>query len=212
MISHSHQWIFVPINRTASSSMQVILEKNCKILGVNRHGETLKHETILEAKRRLSEDQFNRYFKFAVVRNPWDRMVSMYLYAPVDRRSAKQGYTRSKQYEMLSPFANPSPFNDDDFLKWLRNIPTSRSKFLASCSFWLKNGQGEIAVDFVGKYEHLDEAWEYISECIGLNMESLGRLLCNESRTHYRNYYGQVARQLVAEIFAEDIDRWGYKF
>lgn len=192
--------------------MQVVLEKNCEVSGVNRHGDSLKHETILEAKRRLSSDQFYRYFKFAVVRNPWDRVISIYLYTPVDRKSAKQGYTRSEQYEMLSPFTNLFSFNGDDFLKWLRNVSTNRSKFLAPCSFWLKNEQGTIAVDFVGKYERLDEAWRCISELIGLDMENLDRLLCNRSRTHYRDYYDQVTRQLVTEIFAEDINLWGYKF
>lgn len=212
MISHSHRWIFVPINRTASSSMQVLLEKDCSIFGVNRRGESLKHETILEAKRRLSKDQFSSYFKFAVVRNPWDRIISLYLYTPVDRKTAKQGYTRQKQYEELSPFVGLLLFNGDAFLKWLRNISTNRSKFLASCFFWLKNGQGEIGVDFVGKYEDLNKAWKYISNRIGLREESLGCLLRNKNRTHYRDYYDRVTEQLVGEIFAEDIARWEYKF
>lgn len=207
MISHSHQWIFVPINRTASSSMQVVLEKNCAVFGVNKQGEFLKHETILEAKRRLSEDRFNRYFKFTVVRNPWDRLISIYLYTPFDRKTAKQGYTRQMQYKILSPFSNPFQFNSDDFLEWLKNVSTNKSKFLAPCSFWLRG-----KMDFIGRYERLDEAWEYISNHIGLNKESLSQLLRNKNRTHYRDYYGQTSKRLVAEIFAEDIDQWGYEF
>lgn len=206
MISHSHQWVFVPINRTASSSMQVVLEKSCDIFGVNKQGESLKHETILEAKRRLSEDQFNRYFKFTVVRNPWDRIISIYLYTPVDRITAKQGYTRQDQYEKLSPFLSSS-FSGIHFYKWLRNISTNKSKFLAPCSFWLRG-----KIDFIGRYEQLDKAWGYISNHIGLSKESLSQLLRNKNRTHYRDYYDQVTKHLVAEIFAEDIDQWGYEF
>ncbi len=97
MISHKHKCIFVEVPKTGSTSVRAILGKAWKphlnLWQIKNHMETYwtryggRKNRILAAlyllrpeERRieLGRKQFETYFKFGFVRNPWDRVVSLY--------------------------------------------------------------------------------------------------------------------------------------
>src|SRR6266566_3325798 len=69
----------------------------------------------------------------------------------------------------------------------------------------------EIIVDFVGRYENLDEDWSKICRALQIRALSLGRE--NQvARQDYRVFYDDESRELVANRFARTIELFGYRF
>ena len=82
MISHEHKFIFTRVTKTASTSIIDTLfdcRPHCDELRLDTsyHWEgDPNHYPLYVTKKIISEDIFQNYFKFAFVRNPWDRVVS----------------------------------------------------------------------------------------------------------------------------------------
>ena len=67
MIDHKHKFIFIHINKCGGTSIDEHFTENFK--------DTQKHLST-----KLNPNEFDNYFKFTFVRNPWDRVVSFYHY------------------------------------------------------------------------------------------------------------------------------------
>ena len=75
---------------------------------------------------------------------------------------------------------------------------------------WLKDDEGKVAIDFIGKFESINEDFEQIKSAIGLEAE-LPHLNASK-RVGYQSYYDDETRQIVADWFREDIELFGYRF
>jgi len=71
--------------------------------------------------------------------------------------------------------------------------------------------EGEQFVDFVGRFENLDSDWKYICKQIGCKQTRLPRKN-SSSHAHYSESYTPELKELVAELYADDIELFGYKF
>ena len=129
-------------------------------------------------------ERWNEYFKFSFVRNPWDRLVSMYFY----RRDVRK--------------VIPCEMSFKGFVRWLHFDcnPFTQIK-------WFQKRLQEM--DFVGRFENLYEDYEVVRERFGLE-----ELPCHEGTTHdhYTTYYDREMCQLVTGYYKEDIDEFGYSF
>lgn len=127
--------------------------------------------------------ELENYFSFVFVRNPWERFVSMF----------------SAYY----PTENPIGIRDKFTIRLLKHQFNTR---------WAPYTQVEFVknVNFVGRYEHLEDDFFTISKCLNVDMK-LPHL--NKSvHPNYRDYYTDDTRQWVAEHFRSDIEAFGYEF
>jgi len=141
------------------------------------------------------------HFKFSIVRNPFDWVVSWYFY----RKS--NSIPRGK--------ANPNCTDGIEFKEWLVNPESTayNEKGIGLTMSQLDTIQGneKISLDFVGKYENLQEDFNTICDKIGIPRQEL--LHKNKSKhKHYTEYYDDVTREIVAKKYAKDIEYFGYKF
>ena len=213
MICHRYKCIFIEVPKTGSSSIRAIIgdtpEPHLDIVQVRsklrhywtRHGGVLNHVLAgawlllpRATRAEAGEKIFNRYFKFGFVRNPWDRVVSLYL--------RKEG----RQLRNVMSF--------EEFVDWIRYSSSTcihPSPHVNQLD-WLVDGSGEVLVDYIGRFETLDQDWGVIRAKLGIDAQ-LPHVRRNEQKTkHYTEWYSEHTRRVVAEKFRTDIERFGYVF
>ena len=75
---------------------------------------------------------------------------------------------------------------------------------------WLKDKEGNISMDYVIRFESINEDFNHVKSVIGLDA-ALPHLNAS-ARAGYQSYYDDETRDIVAHWFREDIDEFGYSF
>lgn len=145
-------------------------------------------------------------FKFAYVRNPWDRFVSLYQYfrSSVLRRGYQQDKERSKILRsMCNNFTEFCHLSVDQ----LYEIHPDHFRN----QYWFIEKDAQLGVDFIGRFENMWSDFKHICNKIEIPIQ---RLLRKNSTKHpiYTEYYDEKTKQLVADLYTDDIEHFGYKF
>ena len=216
MISYAKNFIFVHIPKTGGNSVQDSLFRYSEDIrtvdhsvqdGVERFGvshpgtELTKHSRISEYEMALPKEFFASAFKFAILRNPWDRMVSFYFYV-LERKSRQTG-----QLPQIDP-----PVDQEAFLELVRRTGGYRG-FI--CGRTDDGGRprsiDQHKMDFFLRFEHLQDDYEVVCSRLGLEATQLARR--NVSRhLPYKSYYNEILYQAVAKRFAAEIEYFDFKF
>ena len=146
-----------------------------------------------ERRREIGRKQFDTYFKFGFVRNPWDRVVSLY-----ERTEALQLRDR---------------MTFDQFVDWIQYssatcVHSSPHRYQLDW-FVDPNEIGEHIS--IGKFERLDEDWAFVAKKLGVS-ENLPHQRANPRGRHYTEYYTPRSRDIIANKFKADIERFDYEF
>ena len=71
--------------------------------------------------------------------------------------------------------------------------------------------QGEKLVDYILRFEYLEEMWNNMFKELGYDPPKLPKK--NQSKhKHYSEYYDDETREFIGHLFKKDIDEFGYKF
>jgi len=206
IISHAHRYIFFAVPKTATHSVREVLraskdqddweqqvlfgEQSIPIpeIAQIKHG----HVSARQIQAALNQHQWQTYYKFGFVRNPFDRFVSICAF--LNRE-------------------NPN-FNDNS-LAWMKMAtrrPAFRQRILVRPQFeQLTNENNEIAMNFLGRYECLQSSLDTILD--KLKLEPIQLKVRNQSEhAAYQSYYDDELRDWVSEFYKEDLERFGYEF
>ena len=187
----NHKFIFVHIQKTAGSSIRNRLMKIPKTYDICGY-----HCFISQYKYP------NEYFKFAFVRNPWDRLVSWY---NMFKTKSSTGNFR--------PYMMKDTKNFSDFLNKQNIIIDGSEK--KSITFnqldYLSDKDGNVVMDYIGRFENLKYDLNEIAKKIGVNELSIPHVN-KTNHGHYREYYNDEDREKVAQMYKRDIEYFGYKF
>lgn len=218
MVSTEHDFLFVHIPKTAGNAIQNVLREYSEarveadadhLDGEHRFGVTdekygtTKHSPISEYQAAIEPEVYERLFKFAVIRNPWDRMISAY----------------------FSPHRGDVEWRPEAFREFVQDQPPLRYYIdtldfkgrLAGKIARVSPGGAQLVkplgedLDFVFRFENLNEGFQRLCDHIGIPKQSLP--VRNESnRDHYSAYYTAELRGLVGRRFAEEIRFGDYHF
>jgi len=216
LVSHDPPFLFVHIDKAAGSNIQHALRPFMRTAGrsklrrlfgllgpLNRAGglyrqlEFSEHAPAERARRCLPPAVYAGLFKFAFVRNPWDRLVSRYGYL---RR--KTEHARSREVNALGGF--------DAYLAW-ELARTGRKGSMRHQADYVLGPDGRLIVDFVGYFERLEDDFAEVCRRIGIPA-SLPPPKTHTARQDYRSFYTDETRELVARAYARDIELLGYTF
>ena len=205
-ISHKHKAILIHIPKNAGESMEKKMgiygaySDPLKFLWGTHDKYVLQHLTMSQMKRLyISDDVFDSYFKFAFVRNPWDKAVSEYhWYLRYGDRITFKEWIRTLGNRLLRTSKPP-------VLEIGHNIPQYE---------YVYDGNGRLLVDFVGRFERLQEDFDTVCEIIGIENSFLPRLQTTTSkrRRYYKEYYDNQGISTIATIYKRDIELFGYEF
>ena len=152
----------------------------------------------------LDPDKFQRYFKFTFVRNPWDRAVSAYTYL------REGGSPASAEDALWCQFVNRFQSFDEFVCEWMAADTIVRYALFTPQVEFLKNIFGQVEMDFVGRFETLESDFSTLAQRLQSTV-ALPHL--NSSRNEpFQSFYTEDSRQIIANLYREDIDTFGYSF
>tara|TARA_R110001583_G_scaffold116529_2_gene267313 strand:- start:937 stop:1485 length:549 start_codon:yes stop_codon:yes gene_type:complete len=141
----------------------------------------------------LNSEQYQSYYKFTFVRNPWHRAHSWY-------KNAMRDPIHQKNYgiDPNLPFAQ--------FMKTFAG-----TGFLRPQTYWLKDFKGNIAMDFVGKFETLAADFKQISGNVGLGNIDLPHKIEGQKSDPSKDF-DQESIDFIGKYYREEIELFNYSF
>ena len=210
MISITNKFIFVHIPKTAGVSLYLALFSKehkpakfpCKggVLGWNH--ESL--EQIESGMRNLNIDT-ESFYKFTVIRNPWDKILSSYLFW-------KNMSPSSKIYDKdQSEYMTKHNLSFKDFCMCLNDdvpIFCNTAHCQPQLDFFIKTPD---SFNKILRFENLQSGIQEVLLDIHLTDVHIPHYN-KTSHKHYSEYYDEETREIVAQKYAKDIEYFGYKF
>ena len=217
LISYSKNFLFVHIAKTGGTSVRAALRGHrwggwytlplamasmASQMTRPRHKLGLKfprHAKAVAALEMLPTEVYQGFFKFTIVRNPWDLQVSSYHHIQREKPEVLRGV---KSFE--------------DFLR-LKFDPEREYDFMLDISAELQHEylvdlQGNVIVDFIGRYENLQNDFGAICQRIGIAAPALPHLRQAGDRRDYRTYYSDELVELVGNHYRKDLALLNYTF
>jgi len=188
--------MFIHIPKTGGHSVKAVMEENdgFSLKDVNGFGNGFSyHERSSWLRDKLGFEEYDRYNKVSLVRNPWERAVGLYF-----------GENR------------PGGHSVRGFRKWV--LAQSRIRYKSkdkridplTPQSWMLTPE-VIVFDLA----RIDELYQWME----INLDSIGPIVSPHvlsgkivPRLPYREYYSSRVREMVTVANYQDIKKYGWKF
>lgn len=143
---------------------------------------------------------FEGYFKFAFVRNPFDRLVSCWLNKVVGRDKGTLVVDEGIWNEI------------QDFSGFISFVETLDLK---TCNIHLREQSSLIdlsAIDFIGRMENFEADLAEVLGIIGVPVAELEKKNASKARKSYQEYYKDADIERVYKLYQKDCQIFGYQF
>mgnify|MGYP006288106723 CR=1 FL=1 len=206
IISHKYKYIFIAVPKTGTHAVRNILRPHMEEgdleqvdlfekkrlpwyqLALKQHG----HIKAGEIRQFFDKSLWKTYYKFAFVRNPWDRFISLAFFIGRNSTDFKKDPTG---------FLHSIADNDHLFL--------NRILFRPQYEFVME--RKKVMTDFTGRYENFQEDFNRICHKTGIPPETLP-IINTTDHKHYREYYDETLKEKVFKRYKGDVEAFGYGF
>jgi hypothetical protein len=203
----------LPHGRTTSEPLQCRLRQTFTPVG---YGAKPHHYTLEQYEKCgiTKIKDFNNLYKFAFVRNPWDRVVSMYAH-----------FLRAGSFYIYPD--SPHFSSRLNFVKFVRDMMSTLEKDLHYLRYeghvvpqikYTHDSEGNQIIDFIGKYETITKDLGRLNEICDWGLSEIRIPHLNKADKEYKDYRDyyydghNITKEIVAEIFAAEIELYGYEF
>lgn len=192
MICHDKKAIFIHIPRNAGRSMEAY---------ISNKKPTNPHHKDLDVLTRIKNGEYSDYFTFVIVRNPFDRMVSMFHRYTASQDDAPANRKIRKELSAMGFYS---------FIKNLDNlseiIPGYRQElhpFILEQHRYIYDGD-DMLLDYVAIYENIEDHARFIGSKLGIQKQFPHK---NQSpHDHYASYYDAELIYIVDQKYRRDIE------
>lgn len=224
MISHEHKCIFIHIPKCAGTSIEAALghlgnhggrggqdHRNIRMIeqplltpavlsskeniffALHRLRRKYKKLSNPQNKITVSTKQYKSYYKFTIVRNPWARAYSWY-------KNVMRDEMHQKSYKV----------NDQISLNAFLKLHAGKLA-LRTQTYWIKDFKGAIPLDFIGRFETINDDFQQICEAMKIPDITLPHNI-KGSGEDYREHYDEASIKIIEEVYKEEIEMFDYSF
>ncbi len=213
IISASRRYIFVHIPKTGGTALALALEgrarpddillgdtpkaqrRRHRVKGLQARGRLWKHATLADIDGLVSHDQIAESFCFTLVRNPWDRMVSYF------------HWLRGQRFDHPAVGLSKAL----TFSEFLSHPQTRASITAWPYARYMRDATGIERCKAFIRLENFEEDAAPLWAHLGFRL-TLDRVNTSDRDADYRGYYSDADAEVLADLCAEDIARFGYVF
>lgn len=214
IISRGRRYIFVHIPKTGGTALTLALEARAmkddiligdtpkararkgRLRGLKGAGRIWKHSTLADIAGVVTEAEIDDFLTVTLVRNPWDRAVSYY------------------HWLRAQSFAHPAVglAKAHDFSGFLNHAHTRAALQAWPYGAWMRGADRRDRGDVYARLEHLAEDLAPFEAHLGFRLGPVPRVNESDRQPDYRPYFQSRDVDLIADLCAEDIGRFGYAF
>ena len=180
--------VFVHVPKSGGYSIKHVLNTTPGLRTIFFGHPTHAHPDLTMIRRYVGASHWHRLFKFAIVRNPWDRAVSCY------------HWLRDNPGMMECQAARTLEFKE-----WILQ-QTTNSYF---CMTWEQKAftnMNGLEINKVIRFEALEEGLKDILWLPSIPIHN------STKHGHYSEYYDSKAKDKIYELYRDDIKEFGYSF
>ena len=209
LISKSKNFLFIHIPKTAGTSITEVLSsysipKNKNLVRKFSSYLPIKedfdkayfraHPKAISIYKKIGKKEFDKFFKFAVVRNPYDHAVSYYHFLKKNPSSRRHSEAKKWTFE--------------DAVSYLER----KNKILPiNQTSWLVNERGEFIVDKILFFENIATEIEKLFNFLKVDTSTIPHSNSTK-RDMFNTYYNEELKSRVKSLYARDFDHFGYCF
>lgn len=182
-------YLFIHINKTGGSSISQALGE--------KEQTHLSADTIMNF---IGHENFKEKFSFAFVRNPYDRVVSQYHYRLQNNQTNLRTENISFEDWMMKTYIEKDP-------RYF-NYPLMFQPQLD----WISDYENKLLIDFVGRFENIEEDFRHVCTEIGKENLSLPHHRKSKRKRNYKDYYSRETKKIITQVFEKDLDYFKYSF
>lgn len=179
-LSSDKQLLFLHIPKTAGTSIIHWLDTN---ISQGWRGNSGRHNSF----ETLDVVSTKKYTSFTVVRNPWDRIVSNYVFLS-PRFGKFLGSFNEFVYKLKDPY-----------------FSIGEPRFFRPQTEWIT-----LPIDHILKFENLRNDFKIVQDYVG-KYEPL-QVLNTTDHINYRHFFNDETKKVIQEVYASDIESFGYTF
>lgn len=206
MLSIKNNFLFVHIPKTAGNAIQNILvhysedEISCqnpnqdgseRFSIVNSRYKLKKHSPLRQYKSEIEASIYKGLYKFACVRNPWERAISHY----------------------FSPHREKDRFDKGEFIQFF----TSGNEIVKPMTYFIAEDESvpgsvdDLGLDFVIRFENLQADFDAVCDTIGIPRQALPVRNKSQRESEIMKYYDVETIEIIGERYKSDIRIFGYQ-
>lgn len=195
IISDYYKFIFVHVQKTGGTSIRSYFDNNIK----DNRLVGYQHDSALRSRKHEPE-LWNKYHTFAVVRNPWDRMVSRYFWSKEYQKNLLPECSTFKKF--VKRVYNGEMISNNRYIQ---------EKALNPQSTLVCDESGAIMMDTLLRFENLQVNFDDLCKLLKIPCRKLSHKN-KMNRKKYRDYYDSESRKMIEKIYQSDVEIFDYEF
>jgi hypothetical protein len=200
VICHQKRCIFIHIPKTAGTSIEHFIKDNNKnhleLIGV-LNNRSMQHYTAQELKN-IYPVVYNNYYKFSIVRNPYERLLSEYYWTPVPDLGFKSGRNKADFLYHVIDIVKNNKYNENIYYD-----------HLAPQYSFICNNKKQLVIDQLFKYEDLEWVSSYLKK--KLEIESDFPYLNKSKSLIKKDDWTPNQKEKIYKLYKNDFLLFGYK-
>ncbi|WP_299228475.1 sulfotransferase family 2 domain-containing protein [uncultured Psychroserpens sp.] len=162
------------------------------------------HRDLKFYEEKYPKRTFNDYYKFTIVRNPWDRLYSAYTFL---KKGGFDAIDKAWADEHLNQFNS----FEDFVLNWVTKANVYKKIHFMPQYEFLIDVSGELNMDYIGRFETIETSYKDIAAYLGIDTVLEKRNITKNKKQYFEQYTEKMIT-IVSDVYQRDIEEFGYTF